>query len=275
MSTTAAPDILQKIFAHKRRELRAARRRRPLRELRREAEAAPPPPDFLAALRRRTNRAPALIAEVKRASPSRGLLAPDLDPVALARVYMANGAAAVSVLTDVHFFHGSLADLESVARNLQPPAPVLRKDFLCDPYQVYEARAAGAAAVLLIVAGLDDVLLADLYALSAALGMAALVEVHDPAELERALRLEPALVGVNNRDLRTFQVDLATTLALSAGLPPGVTLVAESGIHTPADVRRLAQAGVDAILVGEALVTAPDPAAQTRALAGLEMERAR
>lgn len=262
-----SPDILQQIFAHKRLAVREARQVRSLEAVRAAAEAAPDAPDFLAALHPAPGGAPALIAEIKRASPSRGLLVQDLDPLALAQIYAANGAAAISVLTDRRFFRGSLSDLQTVARGLKPPLPVLRKDFICDPYQLYTARAAGASAVLLIVAGLEFSQLVNLYALSRELGLAVLVEVHDRAELEIALRLEPALIGVNNRDLRTFNVDIHTTLELRRHVPPGVRLVAESGIHTASAVQRLAEAGVDAILVGEALVTAPDTAAKVRELA--------
>lgn len=260
--------ILDEIFAHKREEVAARKQVTPLANLRAEAERAAPPLDFVAALRDGGPR-PALIAEVKRASPSRGVLAPHFDPVRLAGVYAANGAAAISVLTDARYFMGGIDHLRQIA-GLTPRLPLLRKDFLCDPYQLYEARAAGADAVLLIVAGLDLALLRDLHALACALGMAALVEVHTAAELETALRCQPALVGVNNRDLRDFSVNLETARRLRALIPPGARVVAESGIHTPDDVARLADAGVDAVLVGEALVTAPDVAAKVRSLARTE-----
>jgi indole-3-glycerol phosphate synthase len=207
-----------------------------------------------------------LIAEIKRASPSRGPLRADLDPVALATVYEANGAAAVSVLTDCRFFRGSLADLRAV--RAQTTLPVLRKDFVIDPYQVYEARAAGADAILLIVAALDARQLADLYDLARELGMDALVEVHSEAELGRALSVEPAIVGVNNRDLRTFEVDLETTARLRPLVPPDVVFVAESGVRSNADVQRLAALGAHAMLVGEALVVAPDVGRAVRELVG-------
>jgi indole-3-glycerol phosphate synthase len=263
----------------------------PLHAVQRRIAAAPPPRDFVAALR----RAPgvALIGEVKRASPSKGLLCADFDPLRLAAMYVANGAAAISVLTDEKFFQGSLDYLAQIRREnlslgpspkrrgghtspfprreggqgVRSGPPLLRKDFIVDPYQVYEARAAGADALLLIAAALPNGDLADLLDLTHDLGMAALVEVHDADELARVLPLKPRLVGVNNRDLRTFRVDLNTCLALRPLLPADVCLVAESGIHTRADVARLAAAGVDAMLVGEALVVAPDVAAKVRELA--------
>lgn len=256
--------ILDDIVAWKRLELAAAA---PDPGLEKAARDAPAPRDMAAALRR---GGVALIAEVKRASPSKGLLNPHLDAAALARTYAAGGAAVISVLTDGHFFQGSLADLRAVRGAVD--LPVLRKDFILDPCQVYEARAAGADAVLLIAAVLDDERLHALYRLVRDLGMDALVEVHDEAELDRALSLAPRIVGVNNRDLRTFQVDLETTARLQSHLrsasqyPPGVTLVAESGIHTPADVARLAAMGAHAMLVGEALVCAADTEAAVRRL---------
>jgi len=253
--------ILDKIIAHKREEVALQKQSKPLDAWRAEVESAPPPRDFLAAL-----RVPgvSLIAEVKKASPSKGLLCPDFEPARLARAYAANGAAAISVLTDTRFFQGSLDDLRAVRQAVD--VPVLRKDFVVDPYQVYEARAADADAVLLIVAALDDATLHDLYALIRRLGMAALIEVHNTAELERALSLRPRLIGVNNRDLRTFHVTLDTTAALRPRVPDDVVLVAESGIHTPEDVARLASIGVDAMLVGEALVTAADVGEKIRTL---------
>lgn len=238
--------------------------------LRRAAEASPAPRDFLGALSAgRSKNAPALIAEIKRASPSRGLLAPHLDPDATAGLYAANGAAAISVLTDETFFKGSLEILRRLRFERRISLPLLRKDFVIHAAQVYEARAAGADAVLLIAAALpDDARFAALHALACELGLTALVEVHDEAELERALRLKDVrLIGVNNRDLGTFRVDLAVSERLRARIPAGITVVAESGIHSAADVARLRRAGVDAVLVGEALVTAPDPAAKVREIA--------
>lgn len=253
--------ILDRIIAHKREELARQKNHISITALQTEAERAAPPRDFLVAL-----RAPgvSLIAEVKKASPSKGLLCPDFDPVRLARTYAANGAAAISVLTDARFFQGSLDDLRAVRQAVD--IPVLRKDFVVDAYQVYEARAAGADAVLLIVAALDDATLHSLHALIRRLDMAALIEVHNAAELERALLLHPRIIGVNNRDLQTFHVTLDTTAALRPCIPDGVILVAESGIHTLEDVARLAAIGVDAMLVGEALVTAEDVGEKVRHL---------
>jgi indole-3-glycerol phosphate synthase len=262
-------NILDEIFATKREEVAARLKTRPLAVVRREAEAARPALDFAGALRAAARR-PALIAEIKCASPSKGLLAKDFDALRLAEIYRQNGASAISILTDERYFRGHLDYLSQVAERFAeggPRLPLLRKDFLCDPYQVYEARAAGADAVLLIAAYLDAAELSDLHSLTCALGMAALVEVHNQAELEAAAQLDLRLVGVNNRDLRDFSVRLETTLDLRPLVPEGVCLVAESGIHTPADVDRLRQAGVDAVLVGEALVTAPDVAAKVRELA--------
>lgn len=241
--------------------------------VRAEATLAPRPKDFVAALRARPGIA--LIAEVKKASPSKGLLRHQFDPVALAATYAKHGAAAISVLTDAKYFQGRLDDLTQVRDHLkrtsseQRPA-LLRKDFIFDPYQVYEARMAGADALLLIAAVLNDKKMADLLALTNELGMTALVEVHDRAELERVLPLRPRLIGVNNRDLRDFSVDLNTCIELRQHVPPDVCFVAESGIHTAADVKRLAGEGVDAILVGEALVKAKDVGKKVRELLDYE-----
>ena len=256
--------ILDEIFAHKRLDIACQQEQMPLAVVQAAARATPPPLDFIAALRRNHAR-PALIAEVKQASPSRGMLASNFDPVRLARVYAANGAAAISVLTDERYFGGSLTHLRQIAAET-PRLPLLCKDFLCDPYQVYQARAAGADAILLIVAALPPALLSELHALASQLGMAALVEVHAAAELDRALAINPSLVGINNRNLHDFSVSLETTLRLRPHVPPKICVVAESGIHTSADVERLAATDVDAILVGEALVTAPDVAATVRRL---------
>jgi indole-3-glycerol phosphate synthase len=261
--------ILDEIIAHKREEVALQKQAKSLDAWKAKAGSAPRPHDFLAAL-----RAPgvSLIAEVKKASPSKGLLCPDFDPVKLARAYAANGAAAISVLTDARFFQGSLDDLRAVRQAVD--VPVLRKDFVVDPYQVYEARTVGADAVLLIVAALDDATLRDLFALIRHLDMAALIEVHNAAELERALSLHPRLIGVNNRDLRTFHVTLDTTAALRPRIPADVVLVAESGIHTPEDVARLRAIGVNAMLVGEALVTARDVGEKVRQLTELTANHA-
>ena len=259
-------NILDEIFAYKHEEVAERQRTRPLSQVRGEAEQAAPALDFAAALRGVRSK-PALIAEVKCASPSRGLLAKDFDPLRLARVYQENGAAAISVLTDERYFQGHLDYLRQIS-DLGLGLPLLRKDFVCDPYQLYEARAAGADAALLIAAYLEPALLRDLHGLARELGLAALVEVHSRAELEQALECGALLVGINNRDLRDFTVRLETTLALRPQVPEHVCLVAESGIHTAEDVARLAAARVDAILVGEALVVADDTAAKVRSLAG-------
>lgn len=256
--------ILDEILAHKKEEV--ARRKQAIAgaDLGARAAEQPAPLDLAAALAR---PGVSLIAEVKCASPSKGLLCPDFDPVRLATTYAANGAAAISVLTDDRFFNGSLAHLPAIRCALQPPIPLLRKDFIFDPYQVYEARAHGADALLLITAILPGGLLADLLSLTHELGMTALVEVHDEAEMERVLTLCPRVVGINNRNLHDMTVDLATFERLAPLLPEETAAVAESGVHNTADVRRLAAAGADAVLVGEALVTAADVAARVQELA--------
>ncbi len=256
--------ILDEIFAHKRAEVAAQQRLAPLAQMRRLAEEASAPQNFIAALRQSPFR-PALIAEAKKASPSKGVLTADFDPLALARLYRENGAAAMSVLTDERYFQGCLDFLRQIAA-LPERLPLLRKDFLYDPYQVYEARAAGADAVLLIAASLTAAQLRDLHQLAQELGMAALVEVHTVAELELALSCEPQLVGINNRNLHTFHVSLETTRQLRPLLPSSVCVVAESGIHTPADVAALRAMNVDAMLVGESLVQAADVGAKAREL---------
>lgn len=246
--------ILDKILAVKLTEIGDN-----LAEVARRAREADPPRDFVAALHRDWV---ALIAEVKHASPSKGVLIEDFDPVALGTTYADNGAAAISVLTDAQFFQGSLAYLTEVRAAVN--IPVLRKDFIIDPYQVYEARAANADAALLIVAALEDGQLTDLRALITELGMAALVEVHNEAELDRALKAGAALIGVNNRDLKTFHEDLGTTGRIAKLVPDGVTLVAESAIRSAADVRKMGALGADAVLVGEGLVKADNIGAQVR-----------
>ena len=251
-------DILKKIVAVKRDEVAAARLQCDLPSLRREAEALGGQRDFVAALRSRVvGCRAAVIAEVKKASPSKGVLREDFHPAEIAASYARHGAAALSVLTDERFFQGSAAALESARAACT--LPVLRKDFMIDAYQLYEARAMGADCILLIAAVLDDAELAEFEATAQALGMAVLVEVHDAHELDRALRLATPLVGINNRDLRSFEVSLDATLALLPRVPAGRIVVSESGIHAPADVERLRGAGVHAYLVGEALMRAPDP----------------
>lgn len=224
------------------------------------AETAPPPRNFAAALWRETV---ALIAEVKQASPSKGVLIEDFDPITIGRTYAENGAAAISVLTDERFFQGSLRDMRDVRGAVS--VPVLRKDFIIDSYQVYEGRASGADAMLLIAAALEDKHMADLYAQITGLGMTALVEVHTEDEMERALKIGAKVVGINNRDLKTFEVDLNTTERLARLVPNDVILVAESGIMNPDDVRRMGDLGAHAVLVGESLMKSSDMAAAVRA----------
>jgi indole-3-glycerol phosphate synthase len=258
-------DVLARILARTREEVGERRSRTPLVELRARAGDASPVRGFAEALKARIERGEAaVIAEVKKASPSRGVIRADFDPAAIARNYAAGGAACMSVLTDVDFFQG--ADAYLVAAREACQLPVLRKDFVVDEYQLLEARALGADAVLLIAAALDDAQLADFAAFASALGLDALAEVHDAAELERVLRLPLPLVGVNNRDLRTFEVSLDATLALKEMVPAHRMLVTESGILAPADVRRMRDAGVHAFLVGEAFMRAADPGAALRSL---------
>ena len=221
-------------------------------------------------MERGRGRGPSLIAELKRASPSRGMLASHLDMFEVAGIYVANGASAISVLTDEKFFLGSLQTLYALRFTHQVPLPLLRKDFIIDESQIYEARVNGADAILLIAAALtDDARFADLHALALGMGLTPLVEVHDQAETERALRLQDVrLIGINNRNLTTFEVSLETTERLRPMIPPEIAVVAESGIFSAEDVERLAKADIDAVLVGEALVTAPDIPAKVRELSG-------
>jgi indole-3-glycerol phosphate synthase len=256
--------ILDRILANTYLEVAQRRISTPIEQLREQALMQTPPRDFIGALKRAAR--PALIAECKKASPSKGLLRPEYDPTQLARTYAENGAAALSVLTDEKFFQGALNDL-TAARDAAG-LPTLRKDFIVDGYQVYEARAAGADAVLLIVAALRLNQLRELHTLINELGMTALVEVHDEAEVETALLINPQLIGVNNRNLRDFSVDLQTAGRLRKCIPAEITLVAESGIHTAEDVSQVRDMGVDAILVGEALVAASDVGAKVREIVG-------
>jgi indole-3-glycerol phosphate synthase len=251
-------DILSRILAVKRKELAAAQREAPLAAVRAVAEAAPAARDFVGALRAAVAAGrPAVIAEIKKASPSKGVLRADFDPAAIARAYEAGGAACLSVLTDRQFFQGGPQDL--VAARAACALPVLRKDFLVDPYQVFEARAMGADCILLIVAALDLPRMRDLEAAAHALGMGVLVEVHDGAELEAALGLRTPLLGVNNRNLRTFETRLATTLGLLSRIPSDRLVVTESGILRREDVDLMRARGVNAFLVGEAFMRASDP----------------
>jgi indole-3-glycerol phosphate synthase len=258
-------DILQRIVEVKRDEIRAARAHRGLASLRGDAETIGGQRDFVAGLRAKiaAGRA-AVIAEIKKASPSKGVLRERFDPAAIAESYERHGAAALSVLTDAVFFQGAAANLQRA--RAASALPALRKDFIVDPYQVYESRTLGADCILLIAAILDDALMTDLEALARELGMAVLVEVHDRPELSRALRLRTPLVGINNRNLRTFDVTLETTLELRADIPAERILVTESGILGAADVKRMRDADVHAFLVGEAFMRAPDPGVALAAL---------
>lgn len=259
------PDILRRILAHKRAEVTARKTRRPLGLVERAARRAPAPRGFAEALRNAARvRGAGVIAEIKRASPSRGILREPFAPPWIARRYQATGAACLSVLTDQAFFGGADGDL--VVARAACELPVLRKEFVLDPYQVFESRALGADCVLLIAAALDDPSLAELYRLTRALDMACLVEVHDSDELERALRLTPALLGINNRDLRRFETRLETSIELRAKVPPSVFCVAESGIAQVQDRIRLQQAHIPGFLVGEAFMRASDPGTALAAL---------
>ena len=258
-------DILQRIVAVKRDEVAQARRRCGLAELQAQASAASPARGFAAALRARVEAGhPAVIAEVKKASPSKGVLREHFVPADIARSYESGGAACLSVLTDERFFQGCAAYLQQARESCS--LPVLRKDFLIDPYQVVEARAMGADCVLLIAACLDDGLMSELEACATEQGLDVLVEVHDGEELERALRLRTPLIGVNNRNLRTFEVSLDTTIGLLPRIPGDRLLVTESGILARADVQRMRSADVHAFLVGEAFMRAPDPGQTLRDL---------
>jgi len=260
-------DILDKIVAVKRDEISLARRKRDLLSLRRDAESLGGQRDFVAGLRSKIAAGGAgVIAEIKKASPSKGVLRERFEPAAIAESYAEHGAACLSVLTDVQFFQGSAAYLEQARAAC--PLPVLRKDFMVDAYQLFEARAMGADSILLIVACLDDALMVDLEAQAHALGMAVLVEVHDRAELDRALHLTTPLVGINNRNLRTFEVTLQATLDLLPHVPGDRLLVTESGILAQGDVQRMRDANVHAFLVGEAFMRAPDPGVALAALFG-------
>ena len=253
--------ILERILEVKRAEISAAKLRAPLPELERRAKAAGAPRDFAAALRARN---PAVIAEIKKASPSRGVLREQFDPAAIARSYEAAGAACLSVLTDERFFQGAAAHL--IAHVGSSPRPVLRKDFVIEPYQVWESRAMGADCILLIAACLSKDQMRELERLAHELAMAVLVEVHDAGELDAALALSTPLVGINNRNLKSFETRLETTLELLPRIPRNRMVVTESGILTGDDVARLRNAGVHAFLVGEAFMRAPDPGAALRGL---------
>lgn len=254
--------ILAEIVAHKRTELEEAKKRIPLSDLEQRITDLTAPLDFVGALK---VGGCSLIAEVKTASPSRGIIRDDVDPLEVASIYEANGAACISVLTDERYFRGNLERLRKI--RVISSLPLLRKDFIIDTYHLYEARAAGADAALLIAACLDDGLMGELMACADDLGLAALVEVHDTAEMARAERLHARLIGINNRNLATFTTDLAVTERLAADAPEHAALVSESGIFTADDVRRVHRAGADAVLVGEALMRGDDIAASVRNIA--------
>ena len=256
--------VLARICADKRAETARRKAARPLAEVEAAARGAPPPRGFADRLAGAATRGYGLIAEIKRASPSKGVIRADFDPAALARAYESGGAACLSVLTDAPYFEG--ADEHLVAARAATRLPVLRKDFMLDPYQVVEARALGADCILLIMAALDDAMARRLADAAAALGMDSLAEVHDGGELERALELPCRLVGINNRDLKTLEVDLATTERLAPRVPRERILVCESGIAGAEDLARMARAGVRCFLVGESLMAQADVAAATRAL---------
>jgi indole-3-glycerol phosphate synthase len=258
-------DILKRILDVKREEVKAAQVARPQVEIAAAARDAAPPRDFVGALRAKIGAGrPAVIAEIKKASPSKGVIREDFDPAAIAASYERHGAACLSVLTDTQFFRGRLEDLQAARGACKLPA--LRKDFMVDPYQLFEARAAGADCILLIVAALDDAKMRELEDLARELELAVLVEVHDGEELERALSLKTPLIGINNRDLRTFDTKLETTLGLLGRIAADRIVVTESGILKPDDVERMRSREVSAFLVGEAFMRAPDPGAELERL---------
>ena len=264
--------ILAEILVRKKEEVASASRSLSALNLEQEVAGTPPPPDFQAALRNQVHPCPRLIAEVKQRSPSKGVLCADFNPLKLAEAYAANGAAAISVLTDEHFFGGSLYHLSAIAA-LEMGIPLLRKDFIFDRYQLLQARAAGASAALLIVAMLVPAQLAELLSAAADLQIAALVEVHTASEIEVALSAGADIIGINNRNLHTFETSLDVTAALRPHVPPKICVVAESGIRTRADIQTLATLAVDAVLIGEGLVTSPDVCSKVREFAQMDSSK--
>jgi indole-3-glycerol phosphate synthase len=254
---------LNEIVSHNLQELEIKKRSLPMTELRRMVLQQPPPLNLAPALRGEDIR---LIAEVKRASPSRGIIRPDFNPVEIAQIYADNGASAISVLTETRYFHGSLNHLTDIRNTLHKKLPLLRKDFIFDPYQIYESRAYGADSLLLIVAILKPTKLQELLQLSHELHMSCLVETHNEAEVEIALRSKAKIIGINNRDLTNLSVDISNTERLRPLIPPDRIVVSESGIKERNDIERLRQLGVNAVIVGESLMSAPDIAAKMREL---------